>query len=200
MQKVYTFEQEVSRSNANHTNFYWFANGFSEEDLIKIEKMTSALPYQDGGVGELESSRVQSDYRKSRIKWCPQNSEWEWVYDKLASMIKEANNMMWGFDLSHMREPIQYTEYYDNGGQYEWHMDCGVGIQNQRKLSITVQLSKPEEYDGGDLQFNLGPILVAPKMQGCAVLFPSFFLHRVTPITRGIRKSFVLWVGGEPYR
>jgi PKHD-type hydroxylase len=79
-------------------------------------------------------------------------------------------------------------------------MDCGEGVQNQRKISVTVQLSHPDEYVGGDLQFNLGQQMTAPRIQGAAVIFPSFYLHRVTPVVKGTRKSFVLWVGGEPYR
>lgn len=199
MRKIFSFEQDSKRSDANHTNYYWYDNAFNADELAKIELMTESLPYQDGGVGELDSSRVQSDYRKSKIKWCPQDAEWEWVYSKLAGLLVEANKIMWKFDLSHIREPIQYTEYYP-GGQYDWHMDCGIGIQNQRKVSVTVQLSDPNDYEGGDLQFNLGPILPSPRLKGSAVIFPSFFLHRVTPITKGVRKSFVLWVGGEPYR
>ena len=116
-------------------------------------------------------------------------------------MIVEANDIMWKFDLSHMSEKIQYTEYYGNNeGGYEWHMDCGVDIQNQRKVSVTVQLSDSSEYEGGDLEFNIGRELTAQRGIGTAVIFPSFYLHRVTPVTSGIRKSFVLWVGGEPYR
>ena len=42
--------------------------------------------------------------------------------------------------------------------------------------------------------------MTAPSKKGAAIIFPSFYLHRVTPVTSGIRKSFVLWVGGEPYR
>lgn len=116
-------------------------------------------------------------------------------------MIFEANEMMWKMNITHMREEIQYTEYYDNNsGGYEWHMDCGKGIQNQRKISVTVQLSDPDEYEGGDLEFNIGKEITAPRGKGNVVIFPSFFLHRVTPVTKGTRKSFVLWVGGEPYR
>ena len=200
MEKKFIFNQDPSRFSADHTNYYWFQNGFTSEELARIEEMTSNLPFEAAGVGELDKSRVESEYRKSSIKWCPQNEDWEWVYDKLGTMISEANNNMWKFDLTHMREQIQYTEYYEGGGQYDWHMDCGIGIQNQRKISVTVQLSQPDEYEGGDLEFNLGNHMVAPRVQGAAVIFPSFFLHRVTPITKGIRKSFVLWVGGEPYR
>ena len=195
----FSFDRDASRLDVNYTNYYWFDNGFSVEELERIEEMTSNLEFEDAATGQ-EGAKV-SDYRKSRIKWCPQNSEWDWVYTKLRDMIVGANNVMWKFDLTHMREQIQYTEYYGNNeGGYEWHMDCGSGVQNQRKISVTVQLSHPDDYVGGDLQFNLGQQLTAPRVQGAAVIFPSFYLHRVTPVVKGTRKSFVLWVGGEPYR
>jgi len=195
----FSFDRDASRLDVNYTNYYWFDKGFSVEELERIEEMTSNLEFEDAATGQ-EGAKV-SDYRKSRIKWCPQNSEWDWVYTKLRDMIVGANNVMWKFDLTHMREQIQYTEYYGNNeGGYEWHMDCGSGVQNQRKISVTVQLSHPDDYVGGDLQFNLGQQLTAPRVQGAAVIFPSFYLHRVTPVVKGTRKSFVLWVGGEPYR
>lgn len=195
----FSFDRDASRLDVNYTNYYWFEKGFSAEELERIEQMTSNLEFEDAATGQ-EGAKV-SDYRKSRIKWCPQNQEWSWVYEKLRDMIVGANNVMWKFDLTHMREQIQYTEYYGNNeGGYEWHMDCGEGVQNQRKISVTVQLSHPDEYVGGDLQFNLGQQMTAPRIQGAAVIFPSFYLHRVTPVVKGTRKSFVLWVGGEPYR
>ena len=194
------FDRNSYREDVNFIDYYWFKNGFNSEELNIIENMTKKLDFEDAVTGEGENSKV-SDYRKSRIKWCPQNLEWAWVYNKLHDMIVEANNVMWKFDLSTMNEQIQYTEYYgSNEGGYEWHMDCGEKIQNQRKISVTVQLSDSNEYEGGDLEFNIGRKLTAQRGIGTAVIFPSFYLHRVTPVTSGIRKSFVLWVGGEPYR
>lgn len=199
MNTTFGFDQHRHRSDVEFSDYYWFSNGFSKEELSKIEDMTSDLEWEDAATGQDDSSKI-SDYRKSKIKWCPQNREWKWVYDKLHDMIYEANEQMWKFDLTHMREQIQYTEYYGGGGHYDWHMDCGVGIQNQRKISVTVQLSGGDEYEGGDLEFNLGNHITGPRVQGAAVIFPSFYLHRVTPVKSGVRKSFVLWVGGEPYR
>jgi len=200
MEKYYTFNRSDYHRDVNFSNYYWFKTGFTADELKTIEEMTSNLPFQNAATGQDNTSKL-SEYRKSQIKWCPQNDEWEWVYSKLHNMIVEANGAMWKFDLTSMRETIQYTEYYaTNSGGYEWHMDCGTGIQNQRKISVTVQLSAPDEYEGGNLEFNLGNHMVAPRVQGAAVIFPSFYLHRVTPVTKGTRKSFVLWVGGEPYR
>ncbi len=200
MKTNFGFDRNPHRWDVNFTDYYWFKNGFSSEELNTIESMTKQINFEDAVTGEGPNSKV-SKYRKSRIKWCPQNQEWSWVYSKLHNMIVEANNSMWKFDLSTMNEQIQYTEYYgSNEGGYEWHMDCGEKIQNQRKISVTVQLSDSNDYEGGDLEFNIGRQLTAQRGIGTAVIFPSFYLHRVTPVTSGVRKSFVLWVGGEPYR
>jgi PKHD-type hydroxylase len=201
MENNFSFDRNGYRSDVNFTDYYWFPTAFTPEELSQIEEMTSQLSFEKAAVGQDDSSNVSETYRKSEIKWCFQTPEWAWVYEKLHDLILEANDTMWKFDLSTMREAIQYTEYYEGGGHYDWHMDCGIGIQNQRKVSVTVQLSAPDEYEGGDLQFMLGAgHKNAQRLHGAAVVFPSFFLHRVTPVTKGTRKSFVLWVGGEPYK
>jgi len=199
MQKSFSFDRNAYRSDVSYNDYYWFETGFTKEELQEIEEMTSNLSWETAATGQDDKSQV-SEYRKSKIKWCPQTEEWTWVYSKLHDMISEANDIMWKMDITMMPEAIQYTEYYGGGGHYDWHMDCGIGMQNRRKISVTVQLSDPSEYEGGDLQFNIGKQITAPRAQGAAVIFPSFYLHRVTPVKSGTRKSFVLWVGGEPYR
>jgi PKHD-type hydroxylase len=70
-----------------------------------------------------------------------------------------------------------------------------------RKVSIVLQLSKPEDYDGGLLQLNGGNgIIDAPKEYNTLVIFPSFMLHRVTPVITGTRKSLVTWLAGPNLR
>ena len=199
MQKHFTFDRNDHRSDVNYTDYYWFETGFNAEELANIEELTSNLMWETAATGQDDKSQI-SDYRKSKIKWCPQTQEWTWVYEKLHNMIVEANNIMWKMDITTMPEMIQYTEYYEGGGHYDWHMDCGIGMQNRRKISVTVQLSDSDEYEGGNLEFNIGKEITAQRGKGNAVIFPSFYLHRVTPVTKGTRKSFVLWVGGEPYR
>jgi len=81
-------------------------------------------------------------------------------------------------------------------------MDIGFNDLSQRKVSITVQLSDNTEYEGGNLQLWPGGNypLEAPRGKGNVVIFPSFMMHRIAPVTRGTRKSFVLWLGGGHYR
>jgi len=121
------------------------------------------------------------------------------------NMIIEANDAIWHFDLHNLTDHIQYTEYYaEKGGHYNWHQDMGPGDMSKRKISLTVQLSDPSEYEGGDLEYFRGgdpeKADKAPRGKGVVFIFPSYMMHRVTKVTKGTRRSFVLWVGGEHYK
>jgi PKHD-type hydroxylase len=199
MEERYVFPKT---STANQSNYYWFQEGFTAEELIQIEELTQNLDFVQGTTEG--GNPTDTSVRNSQIKWVPFSPETKWIYDRLGMYASEANNELFQFDIDYMPENIQYTEYYgsDQGG-YEWHMDIGsTGGMNLRKISITVQLSDSDEYEGGDLQLWTGGTmpLTAPRGKGNVVVFPSFMLHRVTPVTTGTRKSFVIWLGGGHYR
>lgn len=181
-------------------NYYYFQNGFSKEELDKIYRDVANIPFQTATtVGNPDG---ESEIRRSSIKWIPQGENWNWLYEKLMNMAIEANGI-WGFDLISAPEQIQYTEYYgDKSGHYGWHQDIGPGMLSLRKISITVQLSDSYEYEGGDLQIfgGEGDIQTAPRGAGVVFIFPSYMMHRVTPVKSGIRRSFVLWLGGSHYK
>jgi len=147
-----------------------------------------------------------SNHRKSNIKWIPQEEEWYWLYQIFNKSLSYANEQMWGFNLNFIFESIQYTEYSsENLGEVGWHMDVGYNEASYRKLSIVYLLSHPSEYEGGELEFFVGGkynqnIIKIKKEFNTAIIFPSYLLHRVTPITKGLRKSLVLWVGGTPFK
>ena len=188
------FEKEHNQSQ----NYYWFENGFTKEELEIIKKSVDQIPFHEASV---ESGYDEA--RRSSIKWIPFDEPYDWIYKKLMNMAKEANDNMWGFDLISAPEMIQYTEYYHtNKGHYDWHQDIGGGMLSLRKISITVQLSDPNDYEGGDLEIWGGGnyVRTAPRGKGNVVIFPSYMMHRVTPVTKGTRTSFVLWLGGEHYR
>jgi PKHD-type hydroxylase len=183
-------------------NYYWFKEGFTKEELNLIYEGVSNLPFKTATIiGENEQT-TPTEIRSSSIKWIPKTNEWMWVYKKLMDLSIEANKI-WGFDLISIDEDIQYTEYYDkNDGHYDWHQDIGPGSASLRKVSITVQLSDSEEYEGGDLQIWSGGqnIQNVERGSGVVVIFPSYMMHRVTKVTKGTRRSFVLWVGGKHYK
>jgi PKHD-type hydroxylase len=190
-----------AKSEVDPQNYYWFNKGFSSEELDKISREVELLPFKEATT--FGSKEQEKKIRSSSIKWIPQNDNWSWLYDKLMGQVVEANKTVWNFDLISANELIQYTEYYDvAGGHYTWHQDIGPGIGSLRKVSITVQLSDTDDYEGGNLEIWSGGtnVKVAPRGRGNVVIFPSYMMHRVTPVTKGTRKSFVLWVGGEHYR
>lgn len=195
MNSHYVFDKKQTDSQ----NYYYFKNRFSKEQLDKIYAGVANIPFHEATTAVSDSKEVRS----SRIKWIPQNEEWWWLYEDLSQMAIEANNVLWNFDLISLPENIQYTEYLaSEGGHYGWHQDIGPGMLSLRKVSITVQLSDDDEYEGGELEFNQGGNggVMAPKGIGTVVIFPSYLMHRVNKVTKGTRRSFVLWVGGDHYR
>lgn len=195
---AYTFDAKQN----NAMSWYKVMDGFSKEELDMIENRVVLLPYHRATTeGGPDGDRI------SNIKWIPQNEEWEWLYRRLMYFAELANDESWGFDLKSAPETIQYTEYDSRElGKYEWHQDIGPNDLSARKISITVQLSDNDEYEGGDLCFwHGGDSLdknydVADKRKGNVIIFPSYLVHTVKPVTKGIRKSFVLWLGGGHYK
>jgi len=194
---MYLFSKEQN----DPQNYYYFTNGFNNEELDKIYKDVATLNFEKAST--IDSKSNGKEIRSSSVKWIPNNQQWSWLYLKLMDMAVQANNALWHFDLYSVPDLIQYTEYYaTENGHYTWHQDFGPGTPSLRKVSITVQLSGPDEYDGGDLEYWKGgnDIIKAPRDKGLVFIFPSYMMHRVTPITKGTRRSFVLWVGGEHYK
>lgn len=144
--------------------------------------------------------KYNDELRKSSVMFIDNTKENEWIYSKLAGLAINCNNERYAFDLLGFHQELQLTKYSE-GNFFDWHLDFGAGEISARKLSMTVQLSDSDEYEGGDLQFMINKEIVnAPRKKGTIVIFPSFIMHRVTPITHGTRQSIVGWVSGPPYR
>jgi|TARA_B110000908_G_C10249631_1_gene451099 PKHD-type hydroxylase len=197
----YKFESKTN----DPQQFYWFKDGLTSEELAKFSNLITDLEYQEATIlGESGSDgQTQKQVRSSKIKWIPHDKNWDWLYHRFQEMIVEANHELWGFELNDIIEEIQYTEYHaSDKGHYDWHQDIGPGNASLRKISLTVQLTDSEEYSGGDLEIWQGGSNTdsTPRGSGIVIIFPSYMMHRVSPMTSGIRKSLVLWVGGEHYK
>ena len=201
---TYFYETETN----DPQQYYWFKNGLSEAEVNQVISLASELPEAERAT--TIGSEDGGSTRSSMVKWIPQTDEWDWLYKRMMNLSKEANNELWKFDLKIALESIQYTEYYaSENGHYDWHQDIGPGdLPSKRKVSITIQLSESEEYEGGELMICTGSNgtgqldnnMICQRGKGVAVLFPSYMMHRVSPVTKGVRKSLVLWVGGSHYR
>ena len=168
------------------------------EDIIKMGKQYAQ---QDGTVGK--DSEI-FEKRISTISWIPiefnQQGQLHPMYQRLHQIVNNLNQTYFHFDDVNITEPAQYTEYTE-GGFYDWHIDCPIYDQSEpmRKISMTLLLNDPSEFEGGDLEL-MAPGKFAELKQGHAIIFASFLNHRVNPVRRGVRQSLVCWFGGKPFR
>lgn len=137
--------------------------------------------------------------RKSSVSWISPTSENEWVYKRLTDIVLNLNDRFFRFDLFGLTEELQFTEYKSNNGHYSKHVDRQSGVVI-RKLSLSVQLTDPKKYKGGDLLLHFGDEPTQIKRdQGYLTMFPSYTLHEVTPVTKGTRHSLVAWITGKNF-
>ena len=144
---------------------------FTPEQCNIISKLGRAMPPQNAQVGGGQGGKYDTKTRISHISWIPfDQPDSIPMYKKLEDVMHKTNRRHFGFQDMAINEQAQYTEYPE-GGFYDWG---------------GLELAKP------------GNIL-RPK-QGHAIFFASFINHRVVPITKGLRKSLVMWFGGEPFK
>ena len=151
------------------------------------------------GSGKLEGG-TDTKKRITTISWIP-FKEMPEMYRDLYKFIRKANENHFGFNDIQITENAQFTEYPE-GGFYDWHMDCDVSMAHEppvRKISMTLLLNDPSEFEGGELELMV-PGKYAPLKQGYAICFASFLNHRVNVVKRGMRQSLVVWFGGKPFR
>ena len=173
---------------------------FTPEQCQLIINAGRAEPQQTAQVGGTAGGTVDTKTRTSHISWIP-FAKMQEMYKVIENIMLKTNSNHFGFDGMRLTEPAQYTEY-PTGGFYDWHIDSDVNCANEppvRKISMTCLLSPESEFEGGGLELMSDGKIVRPK-QGQAIFFASFIRHRVIPISKGIRKSLVMWFGGPSFR
>jgi PKHD-type hydroxylase len=176
---------------------------FTPEQCQMIINAGRSEPKNTASVGNERGSEggiIDTKTRTSHISWIPFKKMTK-MYKTLEKVMKQTNGNHFGFDGMQITEMAQYTEYPE-GGFYDWHTDNDVNCQNEppvRKISMTCLLSPEHEFEGGDLELMKEGKAVKLK-QGHAIFFASFVRHRVAPVTRGNRKSLVMWFGGTPFK
>ena len=139
-------------------------------------------------------------YRKSKINWIQPDQKTDWIFKRLTDISQSLNDQFFKFDVEGFLEGLQFTNYKAPGSHYGKHVDRSTDTLI-RKLSVSVQLTDSSKYEGGDLLLHDGPKGIKMKRQiGDLVVFPSFVLHEVTPVTKGERNSLVCWVTGPSFK
>ncbi len=183
----------------NFAEYVYYQGLFLPHEIDKILSLWKNDRIEKASLGGTDE-KYKDELRKSSVMFLEDSPEMQWIYEKLKMITVAANNERYWFDLLGFHQELQLTRYSE-GDFFDWHLDFGAAEISARKLSVTVQLSDPDEYEGGDLEFRVNQHVVkAPREKGTVVVFPSFIMHRVTPITKGTRQSIVGWVSGPPYR
>jgi PKHD-type hydroxylase len=177
----------------------------SWDGAFTASELDAIVAYGDA-LGQAEATIMastndhNSKFRSTRISWIEESRETLWLFQKLVGAASAINRQAYCFDLGAL-ESLQYTVYLaGEGSHYDWHVDHGR-TPTRRKLSLVLQLSEPTDYEGCELQiFASNQIDTVPRTRGTLIAFPSYTLHRVTPITAGTRKSLVMWCSGPRFR
>ena len=176
---------------------------FTPEQCKMIIEAGRSEPKRSAQVGNdkgIKGGVLDTETRTSHISWIPFKKMPE-MYKDIEKIMKATNGNHFGFDGMQITEMAQYTEYPE-GGFYDWHVDNDTNMQHEppvRKISMTCLLSPESEFEGGDLEL-MSEGKVAKIKHGHAVFFASFIRHRVKPVTKGVRKSLVMWFGGTPLK
>ena len=183
----------------NYEPYCWNTDVFTDKEIERIIVLGRRF-----GINRAETGAGTNclEHRRSFNSWLTSNGQTSWIYERLTDIIQENNKMFFDFDLT-MIETLQFTYYSsEENGCYKAHVDPNVWkIPHNRKLSVVIQLSNPEEYEGGELKLHTShePISIT-KEKGMVVMFPSYTLHEVTPVTKGERYSLVAWVHGPAFK
>jgi PKHD-type hydroxylase len=188
-----------------------------EEDLKVFEE---EMKKSKVGIGQ---GKYLEEVRNSNNSWIPTD---HWISGFIWHYVQKANRENFVYDISSIdSETLQFTKY-NVGEFYGWHHDEGLSssykpkptitkdsdlnIENYlktqcqlvRKLSVSLLLSDPEDYEGGNLELKSldGDLFIAPRIRGTICIFDSRTLHRVQPITKGVRKSLVAWIVGPRWK
>lgn len=198
----YIFAPAPTYGVSEHPFVTW-DNGFNDEEVKTLIEYCNTLNFEKATVGGQAENDVVTRIRESKVAWVDLNQSSGWIYDRMAYIARCLNGEFFKFNLYGFSEHLQYTVYEeDSNGHYAWHMDCNTGGSNvPRKLSLVLQLSDPSEYEGGDLEvYTSAEPTKIDKKKGLVVAFPSYRLHRVTPVTKGTRRSLVVWATGPAFK
>ena len=182
----------------NNSSFF-VKNIFSERFLFDIDEYASHQQLENGGTGTIEDPNNSIELRSTKIHWMT-NEKYKSsllpIYQEISSKVRRINDSIWSYNYDGY-EPFQYSEY-EVGDHFNWHFDVKQFTgANIRKVSFSLGLSNKNEYEGGDLILKTSAEESCYKLdRGDLIVFPSWALHKVTPVTKGKRRVVVGWGEG----
>lgn len=205
----------------------WFFTGLPSDIINSLEKDLENHFDDEMGDSKLINDVLNKNVRKSKNTWIPTT---HWITGWLWHYVQAANRNNFLYDISFIEsESLQYASY-GVGEYYHWHTDSSLSVQYKpqfqtsarestkddnylrertaienelvRKISFSLQLSDPDDYEGGNIQFidESNKNYIAPRQKGTLIIFDSRTKHRVCKVRSGVRKSIVGWVLGPRWK
>ena len=174
----------------------FYSGVLTNDQVTQIISVGEEFPIEEATI--FSDREDADDIRRSKIRWVNNAS----IQNMLFQYVMASNLDAFGVDVQNFAE-MQFTEYHSvESGHYDWHHDINWNgkANSDRKLSITVQLSDPDDYEGGTFEFAEVETPSDLSTKGSILVFPSYMHHRVLPVTKGIRKSLVAWFHGPRWR
>jgi PKHD-type hydroxylase len=170
-------------------------DAFSVEECDRIVALGAAGRPHPAPVYGASGGQVDPAVRNVVTSYRARSEETAWLYDRLDALFAEAAGPL-GLPVGPISEEVQILRY-DPGSHFAlWHTDAGADAHGERLISVSVELSDPEDHEGGVLEIvpdTIGRPRSLPR--GGARFFPSRALHRLTPVTKGTRHALVIWTG-----
>jgi len=205
----------------------WFFTGLPSDVINSLEKDLESHFDNDMGDSKLINDVLDKDIRKSKNTWIPTT---HWITGWLWHYVQAANRNNFLYDISFIESESMQFARYGVGEYYHWHSDTSIPVQYKpqiqisatesttndnylreraaiknelvRKISFSLQLSDPDDYEGGNIQFidESNKNYIAPRQKGSLIIFDSRTKHRVCKVRSGVRKSIVGWVVGPRWK
>jgi len=201
--------------------FFIYPEAFSSESVSKALDIGSNLDLKQAQVNSVNGVVVNKERRYCEVGYITHVPSNDWLYEEIWNIFTYVNEKNWKYPIDSMSQ-VEFLAY-GAGHNINWHRDTLAqtarstqdGPDWDKILSLTIQLSDAEDYDGGDSQFldeesdsdadpvvakefsPGNPIVSQMRRKRSLIVFPSVLMHRVTEVTRGTRKSLVVWAGGK---
>ena len=175
--------------------YHIWPSALDNEVIDKIITYAETIKAQKAEL--FSSSDSLSSWRSSQVRWL----QAPWISDLILPYAQKANE---SFKIDFDDEiEMQFTDYFaSEQGHYDWHHDVNFHGESyrDRKLSVTIQLSDSDSYEGGDFEFEDIITNTHFRAKGTILIFPSYLRHRVTTVTTGRRSSLVAWYSGPHWK
>lgn len=174
---------------------------FTPTQMDDLERYCDTLPLEPARL----TGSATGGIRSTGVAWVYRNAHTEDLYLRMEAIVLRLNTDLFHFELTGL-STMQYAVYREEeAGYFDWHSDYGRYRgdpgQEPRKITLSLQMSDGASYEGCDLEVRAAhPVDVAARERGALMAFRAHALHRVTPITRGLRKALVVWAAGPEFR